>query len=130
MIPLATICTLMSAKLSEPISPSFNRMIDLLSMDEKQYVTKELLKELEAEVLVKLEFDLQLPGPLEPLQRFIGLLGYQKKSEVYSIASQICMFSLVDSCFLNIPPSEIAAAAAILSVNIFNSSRNYSFFEH
>ena len=34
VIPLAVVCTLMSAKLSEPISPSFNRMIRLLSVDE------------------------------------------------------------------------------------------------
>ena len=58
MIPLATVCTLMSAKLSEPISPSFKRMIGLLTPEEKEYVNKELLIELEFDVISKLEFNL------------------------------------------------------------------------
>lgn len=37
---LATIAVLMSAKLEQPISPSFNRMIALLPADKKQVITK------------------------------------------------------------------------------------------
>lgn len=40
MVNLATICVLMSAKLEQPISPSFTRMINLLTDDEKRYVSK------------------------------------------------------------------------------------------
>ena len=72
----------MSAKLSEPMSPSFKRMIGLLTEDEKKFVDKEQLIELEEDILVKLEFDLQLPGPYQPLERFVRLLGYQKVPEI------------------------------------------------
>lgn len=40
VLHLATICVLMSAKLEQPISPSFTRMINLLPEDEKKHVTK------------------------------------------------------------------------------------------
>jgi hypothetical protein len=40
MVALATICVLMSAKLEQPISPSFTRMINLLTDEEKKYVSK------------------------------------------------------------------------------------------
>ena len=40
VLHLATICVLMSAKLEQPISPSFTRMINLLPEEEKKHVTK------------------------------------------------------------------------------------------
>jgi len=40
MVNLATISVLMSAKLEQPISPSFSRMINLLTDEEKKHVTK------------------------------------------------------------------------------------------
>lgn len=44
---LATICVLLSAKLEQPISPSFSRMISLLTADEKRHVHKQDLIKLE-----------------------------------------------------------------------------------
>ena len=40
MVGLATISMLMAAKLEEPMSPSFNKMISLLTDEEKKYVSK------------------------------------------------------------------------------------------
>ena len=40
VVHLSTIAVLMSAKLEQPISPSFTRMINLLSPEEKKNVTK------------------------------------------------------------------------------------------
>jgi len=51
MVSLATICVLMSAKLEQPISPSFTRMINLLTDEEKKYVSKSSLIELESQIL-------------------------------------------------------------------------------
>jgi hypothetical protein len=48
MVSLATICVLMSAKLEQPISPSFTRMINLLTDEEKKYVSKQSLIDIEA----------------------------------------------------------------------------------
>ena len=48
VLHLATISVLMSAKLEQPISPSFNRMINLLQPDERDSVSKKSLIDLEA----------------------------------------------------------------------------------
>jgi hypothetical protein len=40
VLDLAVISVLMSAKLEQPISPNFTRMINLLPSEEKKYVTK------------------------------------------------------------------------------------------
>jgi len=64
MVSLATICVLMSAKLEQPISPSFTRMINLLTDEEKKYVSKQSLIDIEAQILMKLGFDFNFPGPI------------------------------------------------------------------
>lgn len=61
---LATISMLIAAKLEQPISPSFNRMISLLTDDERMDVTKKNLVTLESDILVKLGFDFNFPGPM------------------------------------------------------------------
>ena len=106
-------------------------MIGLLTDDEKEFVTKDLLIELEEDILVKLEFDLQLPGPYQSLERFIRLLGYQKVPEILSMATELCKLSLVEASFLNLSPSELASAAVILAINIHNREvGKKSFFEY
>ena len=57
IVILATICTLMSAKLEQPISPSFNRMVNLLTKDEQKIVTKQNLIQMETDILIKFGFD-------------------------------------------------------------------------
>jgi hypothetical protein len=47
VLHLAVISVLMAAKLEQPISPSFNRMINLLPDEERKYVTKKHLIHLE-----------------------------------------------------------------------------------
>jgi hypothetical protein len=54
----------MSAKLEQPISPSFSRMISLLTDEEQKLVTKKELIDLEANILVALGFDFNFPGPV------------------------------------------------------------------
>ena len=64
MVSLATISVLMSAKLEQPISPSFTRMINLLSDEEKKFVSKGKLIDLEAQIIMTLGFDFNFPGPV------------------------------------------------------------------
>jgi len=53
---LATISILMAAKLEQPVSPSFNRMINLLPESKRVGVTKEGLIDLEFNIVASLEF--------------------------------------------------------------------------
>jgi hypothetical protein len=82
----------MSAKLEQPISPSFSRMISLLTSDEKTRVTKQSLINLEAEILMKLGFDFNFPGPIQSLERYLHILGYDLNKTVFDMAFQISKF--------------------------------------
>ena len=64
VLSLATISILLAAKLEQPISPSFTRMISLLTEEEQQLVTKQDLIDLEEKILVLLGFDFTFPGPV------------------------------------------------------------------
>jgi len=61
---LATVSLLIAAKIDQPISPSFTRMINLLSEEEQKSVTKAKLVALEADILVRMGFDFNFPGPI------------------------------------------------------------------
>ena len=105
VVHLATISVLMSAKLEQPISPSFTRMINLLSPEEKKNVTKQALIELEADILIKLGFDFNFPGPIQALERYLRVLGYDLNRSVFDMSFQICKFQLNEAKFLDYRPS-------------------------
>ena len=91
-VHLATIAVLMSAKLEQPISPSFTRMINLLSPDEKKNVTKQSLIDLESDILIKLGFDFNFPGPVQSMERFLHVLGRDLNRSIFDMSFQICKF--------------------------------------
>lgn len=82
MVSLATICLLMSAKMEQPISPSFNRLIGMLTTEEQKYVSKQGLIDLEEHVLLMLGFDFNFPGPIQSMDRFIRILSYDKNKTI------------------------------------------------
>lgn len=67
---LAATCLLMAAKLEQPISPSFNRMIALLPELERKRTAKTDLIDLEEKILLALDFDVQYVGPVPFLERY------------------------------------------------------------
>lgn len=103
-------------------------MIGLLSSEEKKLVTKDSLIALEYDILVKLGFDFNFPGPVQPMERFIRLLGYGLNKSVFDMAFQIAKYQLNEALFLNYRPSQIAAASVILSINIYEEE-NPQFFK-
>jgi hypothetical protein len=70
----------MAAKLEQPISPSFTRMISLLTEEEKKSVTKQKLIDLETNILIMFGFDFNFPGPLQSMERYLRLLDYDLNS--------------------------------------------------
>lgn len=127
-VHLATIATLMSAKLEQPISPSFTRMINLLSTDEKKIVTKESLIELESDIIIKLGFDFNFQGPMQTLERYLRLLNYDMNDVVSNLGFEICKYQLNEASSLDFRPSQISACAVIISVNIFKRDKNETDF--
>ena len=61
---------LMAAKLEQPISPSFNRMLALLPSSEQSRITKQDLIDLEEDILITLKFSLHWAGPIPLIERF------------------------------------------------------------
>ena len=92
MCRLATISMLLAAKLEQPISPSFSRMISLLSDDEKKNVSKKQLIELESDILIQMGFDYNFPGPIQSMERYLRILDYDQNKTVYDMTYQICKF--------------------------------------
>lgn len=67
---LGTICLLLAAKLEQPMSPSFLRMISLLPDENKVNVTKDKLVALEEQIIKELKFEMHYAGPIPYLNRF------------------------------------------------------------
>jgi len=124
---LATIATLMSAKLEQPMSPSFTRMINLLTSEEKKTVSKQQLIYLESDILIRLGFDFNFQGPIQSLERYLRILNYDHNEEVLALGFEICKFQLNDARCLDMRPSQIAACAAIIAINIFNKDQGMPF---
>jgi len=108
---LATICMLLGAKLEQPMSPSFLRMINLLPEGVRETVTKEKLVNLEERIVKELNFHMHYAGPIPYLHRFSRFFNIdQEKScpgakQVGFAARQFCRFMMRKSEFLNFKAS-------------------------
>ena len=115
---------LMAAKLEQPISPSFNRMLALLPSAEQTRITKQDLVNLEEKILIALEFGLHAAGPIPFLERYQRIFGFDEEKadhdfkQVGFTARQFCKYMQRYAEFLTWKPSQIAAAAFLLSVNL------------
>lgn len=76
---LGATVTLMAAKLEQPISPSFNRMLALLPPVEQARTNKQDLVDLEERILLALEFGLHAAGPIPFLERFQRIFGLDQE---------------------------------------------------
>ena len=81
MAVLATVAILIAAKLEQPISPSFNRMIKLLPKSQQLQVEKQDLIDLEEQIMKALDFDFAYASPISFLERFQRLLSVDQESE-------------------------------------------------
>jgi hypothetical protein len=77
---------LIAAKLEQPISPSFSRMIGLLTDEEQLQVSKQGMIDLEADILVVMNFDFCFPGPVQSMERYLRILDYDLNRTVYDMS--------------------------------------------
>ena len=84
--------------------------------------------DLEEDIINELDFDLHFPFPtlfLERYQRIFGLDKYRSSKDanmVNILARDFCKVFLKSQNYLKFKPSEIAAAALMISINVFQSS--------
>jgi len=82
-------------------------------------VTKDLLVDLELEIikLFGCDFNFNCHGIF--VERYLRVLGYHQDDMVSKMSFELCKFSLNNEKLLKYKPSEIAACCVILSINIF-----------
>jgi hypothetical protein len=103
-------------------------MIQLLTDEEQKTVNKKVLSDLEAQILIKLGFDFNFPGPMQFVERYLRIHGFDKNKSVYDICFSLCKLALLEPKFLDYKPSQIAACASILAVNINQRDKNHNEF--
>ena len=85
---------------------------------------------MELKIIGLLNFDFQLTGPCQSIERFLRILNFDKTSnKIIQMAYQICKFSQNDSEFLDYRQSQLAACACIISINIYQRDKNGSSFK-
>lgn len=81
MTVLATTALLIAAKIEQPISPSFNRMINLLPESRKARIVKEDLIDLEENIVKALDFDFCYASSITFLERYQRLFSVDQEAE-------------------------------------------------
>ena len=75
LITLSVTCLLMAAKLAQPISPSFTRMISLLKQQNIDHIEKQHMIDLEESIIRTLDYNLQNVSAGDFLERYLRLFG-------------------------------------------------------
>jgi len=120
---LATTALLMAAKIEQPISPSFNRMINLLPESQRGRIRKYDLIELEEKIVFALEFDFHYSSPITFLERYQRLFSVDQETDknmrqIGHTSRQFCKYMQRNSQFLEFTPSQQAATALVLALNL------------
>ena len=127
LVTLAVTCVLLAAKLEEPISPSFTRMINLLAEQQQTILEKQALIDLEEQIIKMLDFSVRTVSPCHFLERYLRLFGIDGKKQdknarqVANLARNYCKFMQREAPFLAYKPSATAAASLVLAINISQS---------
>lgn len=97
-----------------------------MSISENKFSKEEVLQ-MEFLILTTLEFNFFVPSALRFLERYRKLSNTASDDQIFFFAQYLCEISLLDAFLLKHRPSEIAAAAFILStkaikkINAWNS---------
>lgn len=124
---LAVSAILMAAKLEQPISPSFSRMVRLVDEQFELKVDKQSLIDMEERIIRILDFSLLTASPITFMERYMRIFGVDQvgKDEdadmVSALARKVISIMIKDRSILNYKPSQIGAAALLLSLNILDT---------
>jgi hypothetical protein len=141
---IITTVTIMAAKLEQPMTPSINRMIKLLTPEEEKHVDKAKVITMEATIIRAFNFDFGFLSPLPFIERFLRLLDHavetQYNADEHKLSGVTCPFTkpstllhpvAVDllkfvfsksELFWGRPPSILAASILLLAQKIVRGS--------
>jgi len=110
---------IIAAKQEQPLSPSINRMIKLLSEEEQVTATKPAIISLEEEAIVMLQFDFNILSPYQFLERFVRISDIQENPNIMEKATEILILSTLSiKFFRKFLPSELGAASLLIAASI------------
>ena len=127
LIRLAITCTLMSAKLEQPISPSSNRMVRLVEDEWNIQIGKQELIDLEESIIKTLDYELHYTCPIVFLERYQRVFNLdmecadEEAALVGDLSRRILRVMVSHSAFLRYKTSQMAASALMLAINIHQS---------
>ncbi|KAL4234811.1 hypothetical protein ACF0H5_006452 [Mactra antiquata] len=110
-------CLLLAAKYHERFPPLIS---DLIYLTDDTYTRDQVLK-MERFILRKLDFNLNLPGPVTFLERFLMIDQCEKKDLIQSMSMYLIDITMTDVYFVHIKPSLIAACAIYVSRELLGS---------
>lgn len=123
---LVATVTLLAAKFCEATLPSFRRVIRLMLKTSKVLLSWQDIKDLEEDILLRLNFDFNFVSSLEFLERYQRVFSLDKirgedpdATAVISLARTICILAISLSTYLELKPSRLAAASITLAINLF-----------
>ena len=67
----------MAAKLAQPVSPSFTRLISLLQSQNINHIEKQHIVDLEESIIRTLDFNLQNVSAGDFVERYLRLVGFE-----------------------------------------------------
>ena len=111
LISLGVTAILMAAKLEQPISPSFSRMVRLVDETFGLKVEKKTLIDLEEAIIRVLDFSLYSASPITFMERYLRIFGVDRIGSdedadmVSALARKIISIMIKDRSYLNFKPS-------------------------
>lgn len=115
---LVATCCIIAAKMEQPLTPSITRMIKLLDHSEQREITKQDVIDLESKMLKSLSFDFNNVSPAVFLERFLRVAGIHEDESLLSLGYDILKLTYSKAAFLEYKPSNMAAAALVLALNL------------
>ena len=122
-ILVAVVAILIAAKLEQPSMPSFGKMIKLVNESWSARIKYDDLVDLEADIIKTLDFNLQSTSPILFLERYLRIFNYDRSKKddatlISVLAYSFCKVALRSQFYLSMKPSQVAAAAITLAVNL------------
>lgn len=88
---IITSVTILAAKLEQPMTPSINRMIKLLSDEEGKFVDKQKVITMEGNIIKAFNFEFGFLSPLPFLERFLRIADFLSDNPSLTLPSSECL---------------------------------------
>ncbi|CAG5098484.1 Oidioi.mRNA.OKI2018_I69.XSR.g15710.t1.cds [Oikopleura dioica] len=119
-------CMMLASKNEEIYSPSLS---DFVYVCDRAYSTDDI-KDMELEVLGRLDCDLSVAYSLEFLRRFARVVEDTIDPKEYTMSKYLCELALMDYDLASMKPSLVAAGALWLSIKLISEGEWLPILEH